>query len=99
MYPTSHHKLRVNWTIPMPVIMALACQVVALAYLIGIWKQSIDSTIAILDSRIVVLERTVANESALVERVKGVEVNVEVLKGQSVAIESKIDKLIERGSK
>lgn len=63
------------------------------------WKATIESTLHILDARVSAVEATTANGIQLVERVKGVEVNVEVLKSQSQNIESKIDKLIDRGMK
>lgn len=93
------HKLRMNWTVPVPVILAIFVQATGLAFAISAWKTSIDATMTLLDRRIAALESAAANNTTLIERVKGVEVNVEVLKKQNENIDAKLDKLIDRGRK
>ena len=100
-------KLRINWTVPAPVIIALIAQAVLLGAAIATWKTSIEGTIelyrqeskqraVLLESRLGVLEQNAANNVSIVERVKGVEVNMEVLKEQNVRIENKLDKVVDR---
>jgi len=104
------HKLRINWTVPAPVILAIVGQAAALGIVIGVWKTSVEKNIdlyrqeatqraAVLESRLILLEKGSAQSIALIERVKGVEVNVEVLKEQGQNIEQKIDKLIDRAGR
>jgi hypothetical protein len=103
-------KVRVNWTIPVPVILAILAQAALLGLVIGSWKATIESNIDLirqeaaqrsrdLEARLAVLEKNAAGSIAVIERVKGLEVNVQVLKEQSENIEHKIDRLIDRGSK
>jgi len=104
------HKLRFNWTVPAPVILAILAQAAGLAFIIGVWKTSIESNIelyrqdatqraTVIEGRLAILEKGSAQNVALIERVKGVEVNVEVLKEQGQNIEQKIDKLIDRAGR
>lgn len=88
-------RIRVNWTIPAPVILAIIAQAAVLAFAIGIWKTSIEGTITVLEARIAAVERLTTSNGQLSERVKGVEVNIETLKEQNVRIEGKLDKAIE----
>ncbi len=83
--PPNPHRIRVNWTIPAPVILAIIAQAAVLAFTIGIWKTSIEGTLTVLESRIAAVERIASNNALLSERVKGVEVNIETLKEQSGA--------------
>lgn len=96
--PEMHRsRVRVNWTIPAPVILAILGQAVLIAFAIATWKTSIEGTISLLDKRIAMLEQLSANNTMISERVKGVEVKIEVIQNQTQNIESKIDKLIDRG--
>ncbi len=100
-------RIRINWTIPVPIILAIIVQAGALLWFGAIWKttiensitlqkQSTDTQFQIIDGRINFLEKNAANSVAIVERVKGVEVNVQVLKEQSQRIEQKLDTALER---
>lgn len=100
------HKVRVNWTIPAPVILAIIGQAIFLAFTIATWKAGIESTIALyrqestqrtalLESRLAVLEQNAANSVTIIERVKGVEVNMQALKEQTTRIEGKLDKVVD----
>ncbi|MCE9566379.1 MAG: hypothetical protein K8U57_30515 [Planctomycetes bacterium] len=99
--------IRVNWTIPAPVILALLGQVAILAFLGGSLKTSLEATIELyrqeskqrasaLEDRLAAVERTTANGMAMVERVKGVEVRLDGIEKQSTRIENKLDTVIER---
>ncbi|HYH63436.1 MAG TPA: hypothetical protein VD866_01945 [Urbifossiella sp.] len=92
-------RIRINWTIPAPVIIAIVAQSAVMAFAIGIWKASVEGTLAVLESRIAAVERIATSNGQLSERVKGVEVNIETLKEQSVRIEGKLDKAIEQGGR
>lgn len=98
---------KINWTIPAPVIIAIIGQAVALAFVVATWKttiekdmekdrQTVQAQFTLTNARIAVLEQSAANSAVMSERVKGVEVNIETLKEQSVRIEGKLDKVIER---
>lgn len=98
---------RINWTIPAPVILAIIAQAGVMGWVGAAWKTTIEKDIAkdratsaqqfeMVNERIGVLEKGFASNAVMAERVKGVEVNVEVLKEQSVRIENKLDTLVER---
>ncbi len=88
--------IRVNWTIPAPIIITLIGQAAVLAWLGATWKGSVESTIALLEGRIAVIEQSVASNAQVNERVTRVEEKVGGLKEQSTRIEQKLDTIIER---
>lgn len=92
-------RIRINWTIPAPLIIAFVLQTAGAAYIGGAWKTGIEGTLALLEARITSVERLSTSNGQLSERVKGVEVNIDVLKEQSARIEGKLDKAIEQGRK
>lgn len=89
-------RFRINWTIPAPLIIAVLIQTAVAAFVGGAWKTGIEGTLTLLEARIAAVEKIATNNAQLTERVKGVEVNIETLKEQSVRIEDKLDKVIER---
>ena len=103
----AQRKLRVSWSIPAPVILSILGMAAANIWVAATWKTTIEkdmdsdrnttaAQLRILESRIGIIEQNAAGSIAIIERVKGVEVNVQVLKEQNVTIEGKIDKLIDR---
>lgn len=91
-------RVRINWTIPAPVIIAIIAQAVVLGWMSASWKSSMEGTIRILELRLTALEVAGANNASVAERVKGVEVQIEGLKEQNQRIETKLDKVIGGGA-
>jgi hypothetical protein len=67
------HRLRINWTIPAPVIIAIIVQAALIAFAIATWKASIEGTVelyrqesnqrsVLLESRLTIVERSAASQ-------------------------------------
>lgn len=102
-----HPKFRISWSIPAPVIIVIIAQAAVTGWVGAVWKTTMeknmeqdrlaaDARFLNVDGRIGVLERSLANNVVIVERVKGVEVKIDGLEKQGIRVEQKLDTVLER---